>query len=120
MAKVFDHFQDVSDKELIYLRNLIEDLDDKTARAFAEEYHRRRRSPGLIMVLTLIGFLGFAGIQRFALGKVGTGLLYLFTLGFVGIGTIIDLVRYEQMAYDHNRWAAQRVDIIVRGDAVEL
>lgn len=120
MAKVLDHFPDVSDKELIYLRNLIEDLDDKLAEAFSAEYHKRRRSPGLIMVLTLLGFLGLAGIQRFALGKVGTGFLYLFTLGFVGVGTIIDLVCYEQMANDHNRWAAQRVDIIVRGDAVEL
>lgn len=120
MAKVLDHFPDVSDKELVCLRTLIEDLDEKTAVEFSAEYHRRRRSPGLIMVLTLVGFLGLAGLQRFALGKVGTGFLYLFTLGFVGIGSIIDLIRYEQMAFDHNRWAAQRVDIIVRGDAVEL
>ena len=119
MAKVLDHFPDVSDRELVYLRNLIEDLEEKRAKAFAAEYFRRRRSPGLIMVLTLIGFLGLAGLQRFALGKVGTGFLFLFTLGFVGIGTAIDLIRYEKMAYDHNRFAAQRVDIIVRGDAVE-
>ncbi len=120
MAKVLDHFPDVSDREFVYLRNLIEDLDENIARAFAAEYYRRRRSPGLIMVLTLIGFLGLAGLQRFALGKVGTGFLYLVTLGLVGVGTIFDLIRYEQMAYDHNRFAAQRVDIIVRGDAVEL
>tara|TARA_Y100000588_G_scaffold194978_2_gene209103 strand:+ start:20504 stop:20866 length:363 start_codon:yes stop_codon:yes gene_type:complete len=120
VAKVLDYFPDVSDKELIYLRNSVEDLDEKMAREFAAEYHRRRRSPGLIMVLTLIGFLGLAGLQRFALGKVGTGFLYLFTLGFAGVGTIIDLIRYEQMAYDYNRCAAQRVDIIIRGDAEEL
>ena len=93
MAKVLDYFPDVSDKELIYLRNLVEDLDEKMAREFAAEYHRRRRSPGLIMILTLIAFLGLAGLQRFALGKVGTGFLYLFTLGFAGVGTIIDLLR---------------------------
>lgn len=31
-------------------------------------------------------FLGFSGLQWFYLGKVGKGLLYLFTLGFFGIG----------------------------------
>lgn len=31
-------------------------------------------------------FLGFSGFQWFYLGKVVKGLLYLFTLGFFGIG----------------------------------
>jgi TM2 domain-containing membrane protein YozV len=38
----------------------------------------------------LLTFLGVFGIHRFYLGKWGTGILYLFTLGLLGIGLIYD------------------------------
>jgi TM2 domain-containing membrane protein YozV len=37
------------------------------------------------------GLFGLCGLHRFYIGKVGTGLLWLFTLGLVGIGQLIDL-----------------------------
>ncbi len=39
------------------------------------------------------GFMGFAGIHRFYVGKIGTGILWLMTGGLCGIGTIIDMIR---------------------------
>jgi TM2 domain-containing membrane protein YozV len=39
----------------------------------------------------LLTFLGVFGIHRFYLGKWATGLLYLVTLGLLGIGWIYDL-----------------------------
>jgi len=38
----------------------------------------------------LLTFLGIFGAHRFYMGKIGTGILYLFTLGLLGIGIIYD------------------------------
>jgi TM2 domain-containing membrane protein YozV len=38
----------------------------------------------------LLTFLGFLGIHRFYMGKWGTGLLYLVTLGLFGLGVLYD------------------------------
>ena len=37
-------------------------------------------------------FLGCLGIHRFYVGKIGTGVLYLFTFGLFGIGVIVDFI----------------------------
>lgn len=37
-------------------------------------------------------FLGYLGIHRFYVGKSGTGILYIFTVGLFGIGWLVDLI----------------------------
>lgn len=44
-----------------------------------------------IVALLLCIFLGLFGAHRFYVGKAGTGLLYLFTGGLLGIGWIVDI-----------------------------
>jgi len=46
---------------------------------------------GLVALLLLI-FLGYLGVHRFYVGKVGTGVLYFFTFALFGIGWWIDLI----------------------------
>lgn len=48
------------------------------------------KSKGVAAVLCF--FFGGLGIHRFYVGKVGTGLIWLFTLGLFGIGSLVDFI----------------------------
>lgn len=47
--------------------------------------------PGTV-VLLLCFFVGVLGIHRFYVGKMGTGILQLITLGGFGLWTLVDFV----------------------------
>ena len=51
-----------------------------------------RKSKTVALILCIIGFFGLAGLHRMYVGKVGSGVLHLFTYGFCMIGTIMDLI----------------------------
>lgn len=45
-----------------------------------------------LVAFILCFFVGFLGVHRFYVGKVGTGILYLFTAGLFGIGALVDAI----------------------------
>ncbi len=48
-------------------------------------------------------FLGIFGVHRFYLGKIGTGILYLLTLGLLGLGLIYDLFTLTRQISERNQ-----------------
>ena len=47
------------------------------------------KRPGLALICF---FFGIFGIHRFVVGKIGTGLIWLFTGGLFGIGALVDFI----------------------------
>lgn len=54
-------------------------------------------SRGVAYLLWALCFVGVSGIHRFYLGRPGTGVLWLLTLGLFGIGNLIDLFTIPSM-----------------------
>lgn len=51
----------------------------------------------------LLTFLGAFGVHRFYQGKIGTGILYLCTLGLLGAGILYDFLTLNQQLDEINR-----------------
>jgi TM2 domain-containing membrane protein YozV len=104
---------ELTGEEMVYVQNLIKDMNDEKARQFANIYRTRRKDPMLILVTCLLGFIVVAGVHRMILGQIGMGLLYLFTGGLCLIGTIVDLVNYQKLAFEENQKIANEVTVLV-------
>jgi TM2 domain-containing membrane protein YozV len=96
-------FPGITPEEMAFLQQGTTELSENQKKYFYMLYSGKRKSPQDIMLLTLLGFIWIAGIQRFVLGEVGMGLIYFFTAGFCWIGTIVDLVNYKTLTTDYNR-----------------
>ena len=64
--------------------------------AFVEKNNKSSKSiepakTGWILAIICF-FVGFLGIHRFMVGKTGTGVLWILTLGCFGIGALVDFI----------------------------
>ncbi len=57
---------------------------------------------GVAYLLWCTCLLGLCGGQRFYTGKIGSGLVYLFTFGLFGFGQLIDLALIPGMVTERN------------------
>ncbi len=53
-------------------------------------------------ILWALGFVGLCGLHRFYVGRPLTGLLWLFTLGLLGLGQLFDLFFLGSMVRQAN------------------
>lgn len=114
MPNAFQLMPGLESDEMAFVQMLIKDMSENQAQQFAISYMSKRKDPSNMLLFTLIGFIGIAGIQRFVLGQIGLGILYLLTYGLCLIGTIVDLVNHKKLAFEYNSKAAQEVATMVR------
>ncbi len=114
MANIFQFLPELQGRELALVQSLTKDLSDDKLQNFANIYRVRRRDPQIILLTTLLGFVVVAGVQRFMVGQIGMGILYLFTGGLCLIGTIIDLINYQDLAFEYNQTIAHEVSGLIK------
>lgn len=51
---------------------------------------KSRKNYWVTLILTIL--LGWLGFHRFYVGKIGTGILWMFSFGLLGIGVLYDLI----------------------------
>ncbi len=117
MPNVMQLLPEIDSEEMVYLQGLLKDFSDQQAQQFAMMYRSRRRDPQTILLVTIVGFLGIAGIQRFMTDQVGMGILYFLTGGLCLIGTVIDLINHKKLAFDYNQLQAQQLATMVKANA---
>ena len=108
MANLLHLMPNLEEDELRYIQEITRELNENQLEQFAIIYNSRRKDPQTILLLTLVGFLGIAGIQRFIIDQIGMGILYILTAGLCFIGTIVDLVNYKKLSFEYNQKAARQ------------
>jgi TM2 domain-containing membrane protein YozV len=113
MNIVLKYLPEAQGHELFMLTDIFKGFTEEQARDFSSIYRSRRKDPNIILLTALLGFVGVAGVNRFITEQIGLGILYFFTVGLCFIGTIVDLVNYQNLAFEYNRRIAYEVSAIV-------
>ncbi len=114
MENPFIHLKSITPAEMAHLNQITAGLADNKLRDFVTIYASKRREADLMLLLACIGLVGAAGIQRFLVGQIGMGILYLFTAGLCFIGTIMDIVNHKQLADEYNAKMADETLSMIR------
>lgn len=104
----------ITPEEYAFLQHTMAGMSPQQARQFVMFYSGKRRSPQDILIFTLLGFVGAAGVQRFVTGQIVMGVLYLFTCGLCFIGTIVDLINHQSLASEYNQKQAFECEWLVK------
>ena len=93
----------ISPEELGYIQQAISQLTENQQKYFYMAYTTKRKSPQDMLIFCLVGTFLVPGLQRFIVGQIGMGILYLFTGGLCLIGSIVDLVNHKTLALEYNQ-----------------
>lgn len=93
----------ITPEEFSYLQQATTGLSEQQLRNFLMVYSTKRKNPSDMLIFCLIGLFAVPGLQRFIVGQIGMGILFLLTVGLCFIGSIIDVVNHKTLAFEHNQ-----------------
>ena len=93
----------ITPQEYSYLQTATNGLTEQQLRTFLMIYSGKRKNPSDMLLFCIIGLFLLPGLQRFIIGQIGMGILYLFTIGLCFIGSIVDIVNHKELAFEHNQ-----------------
>lgn len=95
----------ISAEEIGFLQQATNGLNENQQKYFFMVYANKRKNPQDMLMFCIIGWF-VPGLQRFIVGQIGMGILYLLTFGLCFIGTIVDLINHKSLALEYNKKAA--------------
>ncbi|RZL56653.1 MAG: TM2 domain-containing protein [Pedobacter sp.] len=93
----------ITPQEYSYLQTATNGLSEQQVRTFLMIYSGKRKNPGDMLLFCVIGLFLVPGLQRFIIGQIGMGILYLLTAGLCLIGSIVDIINHKELAFEHNQ-----------------
>lgn len=96
----------VTPEEIGFLQQATAGLTENQNKYFYMVYSGKRKSAQDMLLFCLVGLFLVPGLQRFIVGQIGMGILYLFTIGLCFIGSIVDLVNHKSLAFEYNKKVA--------------
>ena len=115
MADVVQLFPELEIEELVLIGRFVSDMTDEQGSQFAAVYRAKRHNDLTMVALWFPSVIGIAGLHRFYAGQIGMGLIYLFTMGFCFVGTLIDAFRSTTLTYNYNYELAKATAAMITG-----
>jgi TM2 domain-containing membrane protein YozV len=109
MSIITHYLAELEEPERSFVEGLTARMSHEDVQQFAAAYRQVRKDPQIVRIMAAIGIVAIPGLQRFWVGQVGMGFLYLLTGGLLWVGTIMDIVNYRKLAFTYNGEAARRI-----------
>lgn len=96
-------FPDMDYDEMATVMKITQGMTDTQQQNFIYVFQGRRKDYQQMVLFTILGFFGVAGIQRFLTGDIGLGIIYFITAGLCFVGTIVDLINIKNITSKYNQ-----------------
>ena len=110
MPHIVNHYlPELDEPERSFIERLTAGMSHENIQQFAAAYRQVRKDPQTLRLMAVIGIVAIPGLHRFWVGHMAIGFLYLVTWGLLLFGTITDIVKYRELAFDYNQQIASTI-----------